>query len=123
MGRVRKGDAMKVARSVDVAKKPVSVEGAKGVGIRVLISRDDGAPTFAMRMFEIEPGGHTPLHRHPHEHEVFIVEGAGVFVHEGQNHPITKEDVVFVPGNSEHCFKNTSDARLRFLCLVPLSGA
>jgi quercetin dioxygenase-like cupin family protein len=114
---------MKVARSIDVAKKPVNVEGAKGVAIRVLISKDDGAPTFAMRLFEIEPGGHTPLHRHPHEHEVFIVEGTGVFVHEGQNHPISKEDVIFVPGNSQHCFKNNSGSTLRFLCLVPLSGA
>ena len=114
---------MKVAKSASVAKKPVTVEGAKGVGIRVLISKDDGAPTFAMRMFEIEPGGNTPLHRHPHEHEVFIVEGAGVFVHEGKSHPISREDVVFVPGNSEHCFKNTSSSTLRFLCLVPLSGA
>jgi quercetin dioxygenase-like cupin family protein len=118
-----KGDAMKVAKSINVAKKPVNVEGAKGVGIRVLISKDDGAPTFAMRMFEIEPGGNTPLHRHPHEHEVFIVEGAGVFVHEGQNHPISMEDVIFVPGNDLHSFKNTSDSTLRFLCLVPLSGA
>ncbi len=114
---------MKVAKSINVAKKPVNVEGAQGVGIRALISKDDGAPTFAMRMFEVEPGGHTPLHRHPHEHEVFVLEGAGIFVHEGQNHPIAREDVVFVPGNDEHCFQNTGNTPLRFLCLVPLSGA
>ena len=66
---------MKVAKSASVTKKPVNVEGAEGVGIRVLISKDDGAPTFAMRMFELEPGGHTPLHRHPHEHEVEIATG------------------------------------------------
>lgn len=114
---------MKVEKSADIAKKPVNVEGAKGVGIRVLISKDDGAPTFAMRMFEIEPGGNTPLHTHPHEHEVFVLAGAGVFVHNGLNHPIGPEDVVFVPGGHEHCFRNTGDAALRFLCLVPLSGA
>ncbi len=114
---------MKVERSAKIAKMPVNMEGAKGVEIRQLISKADGAPTFAMRMFEIEPGGHTPLHRHPHEHEVFVLEGAGTFVHEGRNYPITREDVVFVPGDSEHCFKNTGNALLRFLCLVPLSGA
>jgi quercetin dioxygenase-like cupin family protein len=114
---------MKVAKSINVAKKPVNVQGAKGVGIRVLISKDDGAPTFAMRMFELEPGGNTPLHRHPHEHEVFVLEGAGVLVHEGKNHSITREDVVFVPGNDEHSFRNTGNSTLRFLCLVPLSGA
>jgi quercetin dioxygenase-like cupin family protein len=114
---------MKVEKSADIAKRPVNVEGANGVGMRVLISKDDGAPTFAMRMFEIEPGGNTPLHAHPHEHEVFVLAGAGVFVHKGLNHPIGPEDVVFVPGGDEHCFRNTGDVTLRFLCLVPLSGA
>jgi quercetin dioxygenase-like cupin family protein len=114
---------MKVERSAKIAKMPVTVEGAKGAEIRVLISKADGAPTFAMRMFELQPGGHTPLHRHPHEHEVFVLDGAGIFVHEGQNYPIAGEDVVFVPGDSEHCFKNTGSSLLRFLCLVPLSGA
>jgi len=114
---------MKVEKSADITNKPVNVEGANGVGIRVLISKDDGAPTFAMRMFEIEPGGNTPLHTHPHEHEVFVLAGAGVFVHKGLNHPIGPDDVVFVPGGHEHCFRNTGDATLRFLCLVPLSGA
>jgi len=114
---------MKVERSANIVKKPVKVEGAQGVGIRVLISKEDGAPTFAMRMFEVEPGGHTPLHRHPHEHEVFVLEGAGVVVYEGRDHSLAPEDVVFVPGGHEHCFKNTGDSVLRFLCLVPLSGA
>jgi quercetin dioxygenase-like cupin family protein len=89
----------------------------------VLVSKDDGAPTFAMRMFEVQPGGHTPLHRHPHEHEVFVLQGKGVVVHEGKDYPLTPEVVVFVPGGDEHCFKNTGNSTLRFLCLVPLSGA
>jgi quercetin dioxygenase-like cupin family protein len=114
---------MKVEKSANVVRKAVNVEGAKGVAIRVLISKDDGAPTFAMRMFEVQPGGHTPLHRHPHEHEVFVLQGTGIVVHEGQDHAIAPEDVVFVPGGNEHCFKNTGNATLRFLCLVPLSGA
>jgi len=114
---------MKVEKRANIAKKPVNMDGAKGVGIRVLISKDDGAPTFAMRMFEVEPGGNTPLHRHPHEHEVFVLAGTGLVVYEGKDHRISREDVVFVPGGSEHCFKNTGDSPFRFLCLVPLSGA
>jgi quercetin dioxygenase-like cupin family protein len=114
---------MKVERSAKIAKMPVNMQGAKGAEMRQLITKADGAPTFAMRMFEIEPGGHTPMHRHPHEHEVFVLEGAGTFLYEGRNYPITQEDVVFVPGDSEHCFKNTGNGLMRFLCLVPLSGA
>jgi quercetin dioxygenase-like cupin family protein len=88
-----------------------------------LIGKDDGAENFAMRLFELEPGGHTPLHCHPHEHEVFVVEGHGMVVCEGESFPIGSEDAILVPGGKEHCFQNTSDAPLRFLCLIPTSAA
>ena len=114
---------MKVEKSANVIRKPVNVDGAQGVAIRVLVSKEDGAPTFAMRMFEVQPGGHTPMHRHPHEHEVFVLQGTGIVVHEGKDYAIAPEDVVFVPGGKKHCFKNTGNSTLRFLCLVPLSGA
>jgi len=113
---------MKVEKSANIARKPVEVEGAQGIAIRWLISKEDGAANFAMRMFEVEPGGHTPLHRHPHEHEVFVLEGEGVVTDEGREHPIGPEDVVFVPGDTEHNFRNTGDSTLRFLCLVPMSA-
>ena len=97
-------------------------EGAKDVEIRWLISKEDGAENFAMRMFELQPGGHTPLHTHPHEHEVFIVQGRGTFVCEAQEHEFGPENVIFVPGGLEHRFKNTGDSVLRFLCLIPASA-
>ena len=113
---------MKVEKSANVTRQPVDLDGAKGVQIRWLISKEDGAPTFAMRMFELEPGGHTPLHAHPHEHEVFILEGQGVVVDEGTERQLGPEDVVFVPGGTEHNFKNTGDGVLRLLCLIPMSA-
>ncbi len=115
--------AMKAEKSANIARKPVNVEGAKGVAIRVLISKDDGAPTFAMRMFEVQPGGPPPVPRHPHEHEVVGLQGPGIGGHEGNDYPLAPEVAVFVPGGDEHCFKNTGNSTLRFLCLVPLSGA
>lgn len=36
-----------------------------------------GAENFAMRLFEIQPRGYSPLHQHDWEHEVFILEGKG----------------------------------------------
>ena len=113
---------MKVERSANVTKKPVEVDGADGVEIRWLISKEDGAPNFAMRMFEIQPGGHTPYHQHPHEHEVFVVAGHGVVVDEGKERPIGPEDVVFVPGGTTHNFKSTGGSVLRILCLIPTSA-
>ena len=113
---------MKIEQSSNITKVAVEAEGAKDVDIRWLISKDDGANNFAMRMFELQPGGHTPLHTHLHEHEVFVLEGRGAFVYEGQEHPFSPEYVIFVPAGSEHQFKNTGDSILRMLCLIPASA-
>ncbi len=113
---------MKVEKSSNISKWSVELDGAKDVEIRWLISKDDGAENFAMRMFELQPGGHTPLHTHAHEHEVFVIEGQGVFVCEGQEHEFGTEYVLFVPPNTEHRFKNTGDSLLRMLCLIPATA-
>ncbi len=113
---------MKVEKSSDINKCPVEVEGAKNVQIRWLISKEDGAENFAMRMFELQPGGFTPLHEHRHEHEVFVIEGQGVFVYEGKEYKFNADYVIFVPPNKEHQFKNTGDSILRMLCLIPASA-
>jgi len=112
---------MKIVKSADVRKSPVEMEGAKDVEIRWLIARDDGAENYAMRMFELGPGGCTPLHTHPQEHEVFVLEGKGVLVFEGAEHEFGPEHVIFVPPNREHRFRNSGDSVLRFLCIVPIS--
>ena len=56
----------------DVAASPVQMEGAKNVSVRVVFGPADKAPTFAMRVFELDAGGHTPFHTHAFEHEVMI---------------------------------------------------
>lgn len=113
---------MKIEKSSNVACNPVEMKEATGMGVRLLISKDDGANNFVMRMFELKPGGHTPLHIHPHEHEVFVLEGEGTFVYEGIGHKFCSDYVIFVPGDKEHCFKNTGHSVLRFLCLIPAAA-
>jgi quercetin dioxygenase-like cupin family protein len=114
---------MKVTNSQDVQAKTVQMEGAQGCTVRWLVSEQDGAPNFAMRQFEVAPGGFTPRHFHPYEHEVYVLEGRGV-VHEGdQTHPLQAGDVVLVKPDEVHQFRNTGDAPMRFLCLIPNSAA
>jgi len=110
---------VKTGHYLDTPARPVRIEGAQGVTIRWLISKREKAPNFAMRMFELEKGGHTPLHEHPSEHEVFVVEGEGVLVHDGVEHPFKSGYVIFVPPGGSHQFKNTGEGLLRFLCLIP----
>ena len=103
--------------SVEVEEVP---EPAVGVKIRWLINKEMGAPNFAMRLFEMEPGGYTPRHVHPWEHEVFILSGSGVVLGEEGEKLFRPEDVVFVPSGEEHQFRNRGDETVRFLCLIPL---
>jgi len=50
---------------------------AECVKVRWLITEETGAPNFAMREFTVGPGGSTPRHVHPWEHEVFVLAGKG----------------------------------------------
>ncbi|MBN1796549.1 MAG: cupin domain-containing protein [Sedimentisphaerales bacterium] len=113
---------LKVEKAENITAKQVDIEGVRDTSMRLLISRDDGAKNFIMRLFELQPGGHTPLHKHPHEHEVFILEGRGVFICEGEEYDLEPELVIFAPGDNEHQFKNTGDTILSFLCLIPASA-
>jgi quercetin dioxygenase-like cupin family protein len=104
----------------DVAAEDVE-EDAEGVKLRWVISKDDGAPNFAMRVFELRLNGHTPRHAHEWEHEVFILSGEGsVFDSNGQEHKVRKGDVVFIPSNEMHQFKNTGRQLFEFICLIPI---
>jgi quercetin dioxygenase-like cupin family protein len=114
---------MKVQHYTSVPCQPVEMPGAEGCRVRWLVGVPDGAPNFAMRQFEVAPGGHTPRHAHPYEHEVFVLEGAGEVVEGDRVHPLGAGDVVFVAPNDVHQFRNTGAVPLRFLCLVPHSAA
>ena len=104
------------------ACEPVEMDGVRGVSMRVMVGREDGAPNFAMRHFSLQPGGHTPLHHHDYEHQLVILSGRGEACDRGTMHPIKGGDVLFVSANDEHQFRNTGDVPLEFLCLVPLHG-
>lgn len=111
---------MRVIPSSEIALEPVVTEGARGAYIKELITSRDGAPTFAMRLFEIVPGGNTPLHEHPWEHEVFILSGKGELRGQSEALPFRGGDAVFVPPNETHTFVNTGEQPLRLLCMIPV---
>ncbi|NQT88602.1 cupin domain-containing protein [bacterium] len=109
---------MIVKQYTDVEATEVE-QGAQGVKIRWVINKEDGAANFAMRHFEIAPGGYTPHHAHPWEHEVFIISGDGTVAAPDGDKPLSAGSVVFVPGGEEHHFTNTGEEPLAMLCLVP----
>jgi quercetin dioxygenase-like cupin family protein len=114
---------MKVNHYEQVAQAPVTMEGAQGCQVRWLVDEKQGAPNFAMRQFEIAPGGYTPKHSHPYEHEVFVLEGNGVVLEGDAEHKLKAGDVIFVVPDEVHQFRNTGQVPLKFLCLVPNSSS
>ncbi len=114
---------MKVVHATDVPAEAVEVAGALGVKIQWLVAKDDQPEHFYMRLFELEPGGHTPRHGHPWEHEVFILAGEGVVVSAAGEVPLQPHTVVYVPAGEEHQFQNKGDTVLQFICLVPKSAS
>ncbi len=94
---------------------------APGTSIRVLLSDEkDGAPVYNMRMLEVEPGGNTPKHTHPYEHENYILEGRGEVLIGEQVYELKPGYVILVPPGVLHQYRNTGDTLLRFLCSVPV---
>jgi len=113
---------VKIKQVSQVPANQVEVAGASGTKIQWLLGSQDEPENFYMRLFELEPGGHTPRHDHPWEHEVFVLSGKGsVLTVEGQL-PLARHSVVYVPSKVEHQFRNDGDEMLRFLCLVPKSA-
>ena len=94
-----------------------------GVVKREVITGDDGAPNFCMRVFEVAPGSSTPSHSHWGEHEVFVLSGRGVVAGEQGETQIAKDSVIFVAPNEHHCFFNSGSETLRFICVIPLLKA
>jgi quercetin dioxygenase-like cupin family protein len=110
---------MKVNHFQETQEKPVEMEGSQGCTVRWLVSESDGAPNFAMRRFEVAPGGFTPRHSHPYEHEVYVLEGEGEVFEGDRAHRLKPGVVVYGQPDEVHQFKNTGQTPLKFLCLVP----
>jgi quercetin dioxygenase-like cupin family protein len=110
---------MKVFNYETVRAATVSESGASKITVRWLITKEMGAPNFAMRLFEVAAGGYSPLHTHSWEHEVFILEGEGVMTDGKKATPLKPNDVIYTAPDEWHQFKNTGKKTLKFLCLIP----
>lgn len=110
---------MKVKAVAEHSQHPVTMSGAAGAQMRMLVGPDEDARNFHMRHFEVEPGGYTPHHKHDYEHEILILKGEGVAQSEQGEKRICAGDVIWVPPNEMHQFRNTGKSPLEFICLIP----
>ena len=75
-----------VGNKADVAAVPMAGDGIEGVVKRVLVSPKDGWDGWVMRLFDIDPGGHTPRHAHDWPHINFVAAGHGELRLDGEHH-------------------------------------
>jgi quercetin dioxygenase-like cupin family protein len=82
--------------------------------IQWLITTEIGAQN-TLRLFEMDSGGYSPLHKHAWEHIVYVLDGEGLAFDGEKTQLIITGDSVFVAPNKLHQFQNKSQKTLTFL--------
>lgn len=94
-------------------------EGGKNASIRWILTENEGADHFYMRILELAPRGYTPHHSHPWEHEFYVLEGEGKLVGDTDSFPLGVGDAGIIPAGENHHFESTRGRGLKFLCMIP----
>ncbi|HEY6284167.1 MAG TPA: cupin domain-containing protein [Ktedonobacteraceae bacterium] len=93
--------------------------GADNATRQILIGQEENSPNFHVRYFAVQPGGHTSLDQHAHEHGVYILHGRARLRLENDEYELNTGDVVYIPGNEVHQFFASGQEPFGFLCVVP----
>jgi len=105
----------------EITREIPKMEGIMEVTLQWLFNRRDGTRNFAMRVFELKPGGVIPVHEHKDmEHEMFILDGEATATISTEGVRVRKGDALFVLPGERHGYINDSDKIFRFLCVIPV---
>ena len=96
----------------------IEVKAGTETTMQVLISPEEG-PNFAMRRFEIQPGGGMPMHTNEVEHEQLVLGGRARVGLGDEVYEVEKDDVLFIPAGQPHFYETVGDEPFEFLCSVP----
>src|SRR5512139_2657339 len=107
-----------LVRNRDAVEPVTYSDDAEGVAMRPLLTEQEGAPNFAMRVFTLDPQGHTPYHAHDWEHEVYVLEGTGNVRGKDGERPLRRGDAVYIAPNEEHQFRAGASG-IQFICCIP----
>jgi quercetin dioxygenase-like cupin family protein len=112
---------MKITDLGKIEKIRMTMEGAKDTYKQVPIAKSDGTPNVSLRVFTINPGGHTPYHSHAFEHLNYVISGNGSLVTDtGEERTVKEGDFALVLADEKHQYKNKSAEKpLVIICAVP----
>ncbi|HUT82945.1 MAG TPA: cupin domain-containing protein [Candidatus Bathyarchaeia archaeon] len=112
---------MLIRKLTDVEAQDVTSYGSTKTKIQWLISKEQGAPRFAMRLFTLEPGAIIGIHGHPEEHEIYIHQGeCDLITEDGTRTRVEATDAIYVPPEEKHGYENIGSEVLQFICVIPL---
>ncbi len=103
-------------------KHIVKGDQVKNASMQVLISPKEGWEGHVMRVLNVDAFGYTPKHSHPWYHVNYVLEGKGELQIGDEVFPLSKGSYAYVPENTLHQFRNTSDETLKFICIVVEKG-
>jgi len=90
----------------------------EGVTRQIFVGPEEGSYNFHMRYFRLEPGTHSNLESHPHEHGVLIMHGKARLQLNDDFVEVGPNDAIFISGNDVHQFVVQGDEPLGFLCVI-----
>jgi quercetin dioxygenase-like cupin family protein len=103
----------------DGARSRAYSQGAQGATETWLIGKAELAENFAMRYYELEPGGHSHEEHHPYDHGVIFLRGSGEVTVGAEVHAVGLGDVVYISPDEVHQIRNTGGEPLGWLCIIP----
>jgi len=112
---------MLVRELKNIEAQDVAAYGSTKTKIQWLLSKEQGAPRFAMRLFTLEPGAIIGMHHHPEEHEIFVLRGELDLIKEdGSKVHVKASDAIYVPPEEKHGYRNEGQEQAQFICVIPL---
>ena len=90
----------------------------EGVTRQIFVGPDEGSNNFHMRYFRLEPGTHSNLESHSHEHGVLVLHGHARLQLNQEFFDVHPYDAIFISGNDLHQFVVEGDEPLGFLCVI-----
>jgi mannose-6-phosphate isomerase-like protein (cupin superfamily) len=94
------------------------------LSFRTLFSREaTGTDTLTTGVADLGPGEWLGRHRHDPTEVYYVIEGRGVVMLDGIEHPVGAGSSVFIPGGTEHGIRNLdAAAALRFLYVFAMDS-
>jgi quercetin dioxygenase-like cupin family protein len=97
--------------------------GLVGDTYTILVAGKETGGRYCLIDMHVPPGGGPPPHRHDFEELFSVLEGQVEFTFRGERLFAKAGEMVNIPANAPHAFRNTADRSARLLCFCSPAGA